>query len=70
VCFDFQSKENSNYKPNEFIYKMIETLLPKSAVDEQKKHLRMIELYVIGVKPVYSWPYDTTPRRGWIKIYE
>jgi hypothetical protein len=43
VCFDFKSAD-SKYKPNEYIYKLIETLLPKSAVDEQKKHLRMIEL--------------------------
>jgi len=44
VCFDFKDEENKNYKPNEFIYKLIETMLPKSMVDEQKKHLRMIEL--------------------------
>lgn len=44
MCFDFKDEENANYKPNEFIYKLIETMLPKSMVDEQKKHLRMIEL--------------------------
>jgi hypothetical protein len=43
VCFDFRDPEVQNYKPNEYIYKMIETMLPKSMVDE-KKHLRMIEL--------------------------
>lgn len=44
VCFDFKDYETDNYKPHEYMYKLIETLLPKSMVDEQKKHLRMIEL--------------------------
>jgi len=44
VCFDFVENDVHNYKPNEYIYKLIETLLPKSMVEESKKHLRMIEL--------------------------
>lgn len=44
VCFDFKDQNTANYKPNDYIYKLIETLLPKSMVDEEKKHLRMIEL--------------------------
>ena len=42
------------------MYKLIETLLPKSMVDEQKKHLRMVEL----------WAFDSSPRKGWIKFIE
>jgi hypothetical protein len=34
VCFDFRDENVSNYKPNEYVYKLIETLLPKSMVDE------------------------------------
>ena len=31
VCFDFKDpKDETNYKPNEYIYKMIETMLPKT----------------------------------------
>lgn len=60
VCFDFKDPNVVNAKPHEYIYKMIETLLPKSMVDEQKKHLRMIEL----------WAFDPTPRKGWIKFLE
>ena len=60
VCFDFKDLNVANYKPHEYIYKLIETLLPKSMVDEQKKHLRMIEL----------WALDQTPRKGWIKFIE
>ncbi len=45
VCFDFKDpKQDCNYKPNDFIYKMIETMLPKTQVDDSKKHLRLIEL--------------------------
>jgi len=44
VCFDFVDDKVPNYKPNEYLYKLIETLLPQSIVDEEKKHLRMIEL--------------------------
>ena len=58
VCFDFKDLNVQNYKPNEYMYKLIETLLPKSMVDEEKKHLRMIEL----------WAHDPTPRKGWMKF--
>ena len=46
VCFDFKDQNTSNYKPNEYIYKLIETLLPKSQIDETTKEFRMLELYV------------------------
>lgn len=45
VCFDFQDEQVKNYKPNEYIYKLIETLLPKSAIDENDKQFKMIELW-------------------------
>mmetsp|Transcript_16341 Transcript_16341/g.11770 ORF Transcript_16341/g.11770 Transcript_16341/m.11770 type:complete len:195 (+) Transcript_16341:439-1023(+) len=45
VYFDFKNFNLQNYKPNEYIYKLIETMLPKSMVDEDKKHLKMIELW-------------------------
>jgi hypothetical protein len=32
------------FKPNNYIYKMIETMLPKAMVDPQKKHLRLLEM--------------------------
>jgi len=33
-----------NFRPNNYIYKMIETMLPKAMVDENKKHLRLLEM--------------------------
>lgn len=60
MCFDFKDPNVTNYKPHEYIYKLIETMLPKSQVDEQKKHLRLVEL----------WAIDTAPRKGWIKFIE
>lgn len=42
---------NENYKPNNYVYKLIETMLPKAMVDDkkplkegEKRHLRMLEL--------------------------
>lgn len=46
------------FKPNNYIYKMIETMLPKAMVSEGSTHLRMLEL----------WATSDTPRKGWIKL--
>ena len=32
------------FKPNNYMYKMIETMLPKAMVDENKKHIRLLEM--------------------------
>lgn len=48
------------FKPNNYIYKMIETMLPKAMVDEKKKHIRLLEL----------WALDERPRKGWTKIIQ
>ena len=44
--------------PTEYIYKLIETMLPKAQIDPDDKKFRMVEL----------WPIDKTPRQGWFKI--
>ena len=60
VCFDwgitdpsvkYMDKINNDgiardnlFKPTNYIYKMIETMLPKAMVDREKKHLRLLEL--------------------------
>ena len=33
-----------NYKPNNYMYKLIETMLPKAMVDPAKKHIRLLEM--------------------------
>jgi hypothetical protein len=35
---------NDLFKPNNYVYKMIETMLPKAMVDEEKKQIRLLEL--------------------------
>jgi hypothetical protein len=37
-------KRTDLFKPNEYIYKMIETMLPKAMVTEQTKHIRLLEM--------------------------
>ena len=37
-------KRGANSKPQDYIYSMIETLLPKAMVDAKSKQLRMLEL--------------------------
>lgn len=46
----------------EFVYKMIETLLPKANYTEENKGvLKMMELYASN---------KSQPRKGWISIFE
>jgi len=35
-------------------------MLPKAMVDENKKHLRLMEI----------WSNDDAPRKGWVKIVQ
>ena len=62
VVFDIYDKEtNINYSPNEFIYKMIEILLPKANILEAPKGtLKMLEIYAM----------KNSNRRGWIHLSE
>jgi|TARA_B110000305_G_C19221407_1_gene530738 hypothetical protein len=39
---------------------MIETMLPKAMVTEEKKHIRLLEL----------WAQDDSNRRGWTKLVQ
>ena len=41
---DDKLKRTNLFKPNNYIYKMIETMLPKAMVDPEKKHLRLLEM--------------------------
>lgn len=38
-------QRNDSFKPNNYIYKMIETMLPKAMVTTDKKHIRLLELW-------------------------
>ena len=51
-------KRSDYFRPNNYLYKMIETMLPKAMVTEEKKHIRLLEL----------WAQDDSNRRGWIKL--
>jgi len=42
------------------MYKMIETMLPKAMVDENKKNIRLLEI----------WAQNDTVRKGWIKVIQ
>jgi len=50
----------SDLRTKEFVYKLIETLLPKAAYNPENKGLKMMEL----------WADPTRPREGWINICE
>jgi len=59
VVFDFKNMENETEKPQDYIYSLIETLLPKAVIDYQKKQFKMLEI----------WATDDVPREGWVKFY-
>lgn len=62
AVFDiFDEEQNPNYYPNNYIYNMIEILLPKANISEHPKGtLKMIELYA----------HRDTKRKGWIFLCE
>ena len=35
---------SDEFKPNNYMYKMIETMLPKAMVTPDKKHIRLLEM--------------------------
>ena len=37
-------ERSDHFKPHNYIYKMIETMLPKAMVNPENKHLRLLEL--------------------------
>ena len=41
---DDQIERTDKFKPFNYLYKMIETMLPKAMVDDKKKHLRLLEM--------------------------
>ena len=53
-------KRSDHFKPDNYMYKMIETMLPKAMIDKDRKHIRLLEI----------WAANDTPRKGWIKIVQ
>ena len=51
---------SDNFKPHNYMYKMIETMLPKAMVDENRKNIRLLEI----------WAQSDTVRKGWIKVIQ
>lgn len=37
-------ERSDHFKPHNYIYKMIETMLPKAMVNAENKHLRLLEM--------------------------
>ena len=73
VVFDWVDPANPFKKPNYYVYKLIEILLPKAMAKlpkksgqemvnsvqlEESRRLKMVEL----------WAPDDTPRKGWLKV--
>jgi len=50
----------SDSKSKEYVYKLIETLLPKALYNPSEKKLKMMEI----------WGDSTAPREGWINVCE
>lgn len=67
------------FKPNNYIYKLIETLLPKAMVDEgevvrdgmettQAQQTKDVD--VKRLKLLELWGLDDEHRKGWVKIVQ
>jgi hypothetical protein len=63
VVFDFVDEFDPYKKPMYFVYKLIETLLPKAMnkYDRDKPHEQ-------NIKMVELWAHDDIERKGWLKI--
>lgn len=69
VVFDWTDDNDNTKTPQYYIYKMIETLLPKAMnkltqVDIQSKQFEKARKF----KLVELWATDKTPRKGWLKV--
>ena len=62
VVFDFVEEHDPFKRPMYFVYKLIETLLPKAMIkfDPNKP--------IESVKMVELWAHDESERTGWLKI--
>ena len=62
VVFNWKEDTKPQLKPDFYIYRLIEILLPKANIDPKKddkdKPLKMVEL----------WAQNNEPRTGWIKV--
>lgn len=70
IVFDWIDEANPFKKPDYYVYKLIETLLPKAHAKiiphgkapahkiEEERKLKMVEL----------WAQDDTPRKSWLKV--
>ena len=73
VVFDWVDPANPFKKPNYYVYKLIEILLPKAMAKLPKKGVsEMVNSVQLEesrrLKMVELWAPDDTPRKGWLKV--
>ena len=77
VVFDWVDPANPFKKPSYYVYKLIETLLPKAMAKipkptKEKGAVKKPTQADIDegrrLKMVELWAHDDTPRKGWLKV--
>ena len=73
VVFDWDEPGKPHKKPDFYIYKLIEILLPRAMCSSNPKKKvgkssKLSEKDVPELRMVELWAQDPSPRKGWIKV--
>jgi len=59
---------NPQFKPDFYIYRLIEILLPRAMCEKIKKNPKDIKSQAPKLKMVELWAQNDKPRKGWLKV--
>lgn len=66
--FDWYQDMNPQFKPDFYIYRLIEILLPRAMCEKIKKNPKDIKSQAPKLKMVELWAQNDKPRKGWLKV--
>lgn len=66
----FSDEGKPQLKPDFYLYRLIEILLPKAMVEKQKKDKKASKdaEHIPKLKMVELWAQNEVPRKGWLKV--
>ena len=69
VVFDWYDPVKPSKKPDFYLYRLMEILLPKAAVEKLPvKKTKELKSHIPHLKMVELWAQNDVDRKGWLKI--
>lgn len=68
VVFDWRDPMKPQQKPDFYLYRLIEILLPRAQPEKLKKKAGDIRSGIPKLKMVELWAQSDKPRKGWLKV--